>query len=77
MRIARQKLVERPARLSPRALRDEFGEEPGLAFLRSGKDHVVAGSPKNKVQVAAAQVIADKATAALHGSMAKPGSGKE
>jgi short-subunit dehydrogenase len=49
----------------------------GFEALMAGKDHVVAGSLKNKVQATAAGVIADKATAALHGSMAKPGSGKD
>jgi short-subunit dehydrogenase len=49
----------------------------GFEALMAGKDHVVAGSRKNKLQVAAAQVVADKATAPLLGSMVKPGSGKD
>ena len=49
----------------------------GFEALMAGKDHVVAGSSKNKIQAAAAQVMPEKATAALHGSMAKPGSGKD
>jgi short-subunit dehydrogenase len=49
----------------------------GFEALMAGKDRVVAGSPKNRVQAAAARVIPDRATAALHGSMAKPGSGKD
>jgi uncharacterized protein len=48
----------------------------GFAALMAGKDHVVAGSFKNKVQVAVAQVVADKAIAAVQGQMAKPGSGR-
>jgi hypothetical protein len=41
----------------------------------AGKDHVVAGSAKNRAQVAAAKVLPDKVTASMHGAMAKPGSG--
>ena len=37
---------------------------------RTGEDHIVAGSPKNKVQATAAQVRPDRLTAALHGAMA-------
>lgn len=48
----------------------------GFKALMAGKDHIVAGSLKNKAQVAAAQVVADKAIARIQGSMAKPGSGK-
>ncbi|HET9772550.1 MAG TPA: SDR family oxidoreductase [Acidimicrobiia bacterium] len=48
----------------------------GFAALMAGKDHVVAGSRKNKLQVAAAQVMPDRATAAVQASMARPGSGK-
>jgi short-subunit dehydrogenase len=49
----------------------------GFEALMAGKDHVVAGSRKNKVLVAAAQVVADKAVAALQGATVKPGSGKD
>ncbi len=48
----------------------------GFAALMAGKDHVVAGSTKNKVQAAAAKVMPDKVSALLHGAMSKPGSGK-
>jgi short-subunit dehydrogenase len=48
----------------------------GFETLMAGKDHVVAGSPRNKVQVAAAKVLPDTATASLHATMSKPGSGK-
>jgi len=49
----------------------------GFEALMKGKDHVVAGSWKNKLQVAASQVLADKAIARIQGPMAKPGSGKD
>jgi short-subunit dehydrogenase len=48
----------------------------GFEALMRGKDHVVAGSMKNKVQAAVAKVMPDKSSAALHGAMSKPGSGK-
>jgi len=48
----------------------------GFAALMAGKDHVVAGSVKNRAQVAAAKVMPDKTTATMHGAMSKPGSGK-
>ena len=35
----------------------------GFDALMAGKDHVVAGSPKNKIQATAAQVIPDKVAA--------------
>jgi uncharacterized protein len=49
----------------------------GFNALMAGKDHIVAGSLRNKAQVAAAQVVADKAIASVQGAMTKPGSGKE
>jgi short-subunit dehydrogenase len=48
----------------------------GFAALMAGKDHVVAGSRKNKVQAAVARVIPEKVSASVHGAMSKPGSGK-
>lgn len=48
----------------------------GFKALMAGKDHIVAGSLKNKAQVAAAQAMADKAIAAVQGTLTKPGSGK-
>jgi short-subunit dehydrogenase len=47
----------------------------GLEALSAGKDHVVAGSAKNKAQVAAAKVLPNTAMAAIHGRQSKPGSG--
>jgi hypothetical protein len=42
----------------------------------AGKDKVVAGSVKNRVQDAAAQVMPESARAAMHAKQARPGSGK-
>jgi short-subunit dehydrogenase len=47
----------------------------GFDALMSGKDHVVAGSAKNRVQTAAANALPDKAVAAAHAPMSEPGSG--
>lgn len=47
----------------------------GLEAMMAGKDHVVAGSVKNKAQVAGASVLPDTAVAAAHAKMAEPGSG--
>jgi uncharacterized protein len=46
----------------------------GFEALMKGKDHVVAGSIKNKVQVAAAKVTPDPMKAEQHRKMAEPGS---
>jgi hypothetical protein len=43
----------------------------------AGKDHIVAGSLKNKLQAAAAHVVPDPAVAEMHRSMAEPGSAKK
>jgi uncharacterized protein len=48
----------------------------GFAALTTGKDHVVAGSMKNKAQAVAAKVMPDKVTAAVHAVMSRPGSGR-
>jgi short-subunit dehydrogenase len=47
----------------------------GLDALFSGKDHVVAGSFKNRIQATAAKVMPDHATASMHGKLSEPGSG--
>lgn len=47
----------------------------GYEAMMAGKDHVVAGSMKNKVQAAAGRVLSDPAKAKVQGSMTKPGSG--
>jgi uncharacterized protein len=49
----------------------------GLDALFSGKDHVVAGSFKNKLQAAAGYALPDPAVAAAHAGMSKPGSAKK
>ena len=46
----------------------------GFDALMEGKDHVVAGSFKNKVQAVAAKVLPDTAKAQRHRHMAEPGS---
>ena len=47
----------------------------GFTALMAGKDHVVAGSVKNKAQIAAARVLPDTAAAAMHGAMTRPRTG--
>jgi short-subunit dehydrogenase len=49
----------------------------GYEALMAGKDHVVAGSFKNRMQAAAAKVIPEKVKAAIHRSKAEPGSAKK
>jgi hypothetical protein len=49
----------------------------GFEALMAGKDHIVAGSLKNKLQAAAAHVVPDPAVAEMHRSMAEPGSAKK
>ncbi|MDN3358631.1 SDR family NAD(P)-dependent oxidoreductase [Actinomadura sp. DC4] len=49
----------------------------GFQALMAGKDHVVAGSLKNKVQSAAAKVMPEKAKAKLRAGLTEPGSAKE
>jgi short-subunit dehydrogenase len=49
----------------------------GFEALMAGKDHIVAGSFKNKVQATIAHVLPDAATAELHRKQAKPGSAKK
>jgi short-subunit dehydrogenase len=44
----------------------------GFEALMAGKDHVVAGSVKNKAQVAGAKVMPEKARAAVHAAQTKP-----
>jgi uncharacterized protein len=46
----------------------------GYEALMVGKDHVVAGSFKNKLQAAAGHILPDPAMASAHASVAKPGS---
>jgi hypothetical protein len=46
----------------------------GYEALMAGKDHIVAGSFKNKVQAAAGHGLPDTAMAAQHRKMSEPGS---
>ena len=46
----------------------------GFEALMAGKDHVVAGSAKNKLQAAAGYVLPDPLVAKAHAGMSKPGS---
>jgi uncharacterized protein len=48
----------------------------GFEALMKGKDHIVAGSLKNKLQDAAAQVMPEPAKAAGHRRLTEPGSAK-
>ncbi len=49
----------------------------GFEAVMNGKERVVAGSLKNKVQVAASRLIPDSAKAQMHRSMAEPESSKK
>jgi uncharacterized protein len=49
----------------------------GFEALMAGKDKVVAGAFKNKMQDAMAQVLPEPAKAELHAKQTKPGSGKK
>jgi short-subunit dehydrogenase len=44
----------------------------GFEALMAGKDHVIAGSAKNKVQAVAGKFMSDPAKAAVHAKMTKP-----
>jgi short-subunit dehydrogenase len=46
----------------------------GFDAMMKGKEKVVAGSAKNKIQGAASKVLPDSAKAAMHRRMAEPGS---
>lgn len=49
----------------------------GFEALMAGKDQVLAGSPKTKLQGAVAKVTPATLNAEQHRSMAEPGSGKQ
>jgi len=49
----------------------------GYEALMAGKDKVVAGSFKNKLQAAAGNFLPETATAALHKKLTEPGSAKK
>jgi len=46
----------------------------GFEALMNGQEQVVAGSAKNKAQVAAGRFVPDAVKAKMHGRMAEPGS---
>jgi short-subunit dehydrogenase len=48
----------------------------GFEALMAGKDHIIAGSLKNKLMVAAAKFLPHKVSAQAHRFMSKPGTGK-
>jgi short-subunit dehydrogenase len=56
----------------PKDSADEVAAQ-GFEALMSGKDHVVAGSTKNKVQAVAGNVLPDTTMAAQHRRMSEPG----
>ena len=49
----------------------------GFEALMKGKEKVVAGSTKTKVQGAASKIMPDSAKAKMHSRMAEPGSGDQ
>jgi uncharacterized protein len=49
----------------------------GFEALMADKEKVVAGSVKNRLQVAAGRVLPDSAKAEMHRRMAEPGSADE
>ena len=49
----------------------------GFEAMMAGKDHVVAGSFKNKVQATAGRVLPDPVMAGLHARQSEPGSGEK
>ena len=56
------------------AKKDDAAEvaKDGFEALMAGKDHVIAGSAKNKAQVAGGKVLPEKARAAMHAAQTKP-----
>jgi uncharacterized protein len=46
----------------------------GFEALMVGKDHVVAGSFKNKIQAAVSHIIPDTVAAKIHRKQSEPGS---
>lgn len=53
---------------------DEVAKD-GFDALMAGKDHVIAGSTKNRIQAAASSAMPEPAAAATQARMTKPGSG--
>lgn len=65
------KLREQTAKDDPAQVARE-----GVEALMAGKDHVVAGSAKNKAQVATGRVMPETAKAATQARQTQPGSGR-
>jgi len=59
-------------------LKDDPAEvaKDGFEALMAGKDHVVAGSAKNRMQAAAAKVMPQTAAAATHAKQTQPSDGE-
>ena len=66
------KLREQTAKDDPAEVARE-----GFEALMGGKDHVIAGSAKNKAQAAAGRVLPETKKAAVHARETEPGSGTE
>ena len=54
---------------------DEVARD-GIEAMLAGKDHVVAGSLRNKVQAEVSKALPDAVTAKASGKMSAPGSGE-
>jgi uncharacterized protein len=65
-------------RLREKTAKDDPAEvaREGFEALLAGQDHVVAGSVKNKVQVAAGRLMPETAKAATQARQTEPGSGE-
>jgi short-subunit dehydrogenase len=65
-------------RLREQTAKDDPAEvaREGYEALLAGKDHVVAGSAKNKAQVAAGRLLPETAKAATQARLTEPGSGQ-
>ena len=48
----------------------------GVDAMLAGKDHVVAGSLKHRLQAALSTVLPERAASAMHARMSAPGSGE-
>jgi len=66
------KLREQTAKDDPAKVARE-----GFDALMAGKDHVIAGSMKNKVQAAAGRVLPETAKAKVQAQQTEPGSGQQ
>jgi short-subunit dehydrogenase len=66
------KLREQTAKDDPAEVARE-----GFEALMAGKDHVIAGSVKNKAQAAAGRVLPETAKAKVQAQQTEPGSGQQ